>query len=180
MFGKDQELFSQKQLTDLLYYTPQSSFFIVGTVRENLLYGVEREVSDEELVKALLNVHLAGAGHNDTVIRIDPKEALDCMIGEKADELSGGMKQRLSLARAFLRTPKLYVFDEITANLDKDATNCVLTNIESYAKKIGAGIVYISHDQKVVDRCDKVITLENKLRKNSEEKEVCRYERFCG
>ena len=180
LFGKDQELFSQKQLTDLLYYTPQSSFFIVGTVRENLLYGVEREVSDEELVKALLNVHLAGAGHNDTVIRIDPKEALDCMIGEKADELSGGMKQRLSLARAFLRTPKLYVFDEITANLDKDATNCVLTNIESYAKKIGAGIVYISHDQKVVDRCDKVITLENKLRKNSEEKEVCRYERFCG
>ena len=137
-------------------------------------------MSDEELVKALLNVHLAGAGHNDTVIRIDPKEALDCMIGEKADELSGGMKQRLSLARAFLRTPKLYVFDEITANLDKDATNCVLTNIESYAKKIGAGIVYISHDQKVVDRCDKVITLENKLRKNSEEKEVCRYERFCG
>ena len=67
----------------MLYYTPQSSFFIVGTVRENLLYGVEREVSDEELVKALLNVHLAGAGHNDTVIRIDPKEALDCMIGGK-------------------------------------------------------------------------------------------------
>lgn len=172
LFGKEQGLFSQKQLTDMLYYTPQSSFFIAGTVRENLLYGVEREVSDEELVTALKNVHLVGAGHNDTVIRIDPKEALDCMIGEKADELSGGMKQRLSLARAFLRTPRLYVFDEITANLDKDATNYVLANIESHAKKIGAGIVYISHDQRVVDRCDKVIALRNKLRNNSEEKEV--------
>ena len=172
LFGKDQGLFSQKQLTDMLYYTPQSSFFIAGTVRENLMYGIEREVDDEELVKALMNVHLVGTDHNDTVIRIDPKEALDCMIGEKADELSGGMKQRLSLARAFLRTPKLYVFDEITANLDKDATNYVLTNIELYAKRIGAGIVYISHDQKVVDRCDKVIALQNKLRKNSEEKEV--------
>ena len=172
LFGKEQGLFSQKQLTDMLYYTPQSSFFIAGTVRENLLYGVEREVSDEELVTALKNVHLVGTGHNDTVIRIDPREALDCMIGEKADELSGGMKQRLSLARAFLRTPRVYVFDEITANLDKDATNYVLTNIESHAKKIGAGIVYISHDQKVVDRCDKVIALRNKLRKNSEEKEV--------
>ena len=172
LFGKDQGLFSQKQLTDMLYYTLQSSFFIAGTVRENLMYGIEREVDDEELVKALMNVHLVGTDHNDTVIRIDPKEALDCMIGEKADELSGGMKQRLSLARAFLRTPKLYVFDEITANLDKDATNYVLTNIELYAKRIGAGIVYISHDQKVVDRCDKVIALQNKLRKNSEEKEV--------
>lgn len=172
LFGKEQGLFSQKQLTDMLYYTPQSSFFIAGTVRENLLYGVEREVSDEELVTALKNVHLVGTGHNDTVIRTDPREALDCMIGEKADELSGGMKQRLSLARAFLRTPRMYVFDEITANLDKDATNYVLTNIESHAKKIGAGIVYISHDQKVVDRCDKVIALRNKLRKNSEEKEV--------
>lgn len=172
LFGKDQGLFSQKQLTDMLCYTPQSSFFIAGTVRENLMYGIEREVDDEELVKALMNVHLVGTDHNDTVIRIDPKEALDCMIGEKADELSGGMKQRLSLARAFLRTPKLYVFDEITANLDKDATNYVLTNIELHAKRIGAGIVYISHDQKVVDRCDKVIALQNKLRKNSEEKEV--------
>ncbi len=172
LFGKEQSLFSQKQLTDMLYYTPQSSFFIAGTVRENLLYGIEREISDEELVIALKNVHLVGEGHNDTVIRIDPKEALDCMISEKADELSGGMKQRLSLARAFLRTPRLYVFDEVTANLDEDATNYVLANIESHAKKIGAGIVYISHDQKVVDRCDKVIALRNRLHKSSEEKEV--------
>lgn len=172
LFGKKQSLFSQKQLTDMLYYTPQSSFFIAGTVRENLLYGIEREISDEELVIALKNVHLVGEGHNDTVIRIDPKEALDCMISEKADELSGGMKQRLSLARAFLRTPRLYVFDEITANLDEDATNYVLANIESHAKKIGAGIVYISHDQKVVNRCDKVIVLRNKIHKSPEEKEV--------
>lgn len=171
LFGKKQSLFSQKQLTDMLYYTPQSSFFIAGTVRENLLYGIEREISDEELVIALKNVHLVGEGHNDTVIRIDPKEALDCMISEKADELSGGMKQRLSLARAFLRTPRLYVFDEITANLDEDATNYVLANIESHAKKIGAGIVYISHDQKVVNRCDKVIVLRNKIHKSPEEKE---------
>lgn len=172
LFGKEQRLFDQKQLTDMLYYTPQTSFFIAGTVRENLLYGVKREVSDAELIVALQKVHLVGAGHNDTVIRIDPKEALACIIGEKADELSGGMKQRLSLARAFLRNPKIYVFDEITANLDEDATNYVLSNIESHAKKIGAGIVYISHDKKVVDRCDKVITLRNKLRENSEDKEV--------
>lgn len=172
LFGKEQENIDQKQLTDMLYYTPQTSFFIAGTVRENLKYGLEREVADEELISALQNVHLVGAGHTDTVIRIDPEEALDCVLGEKADELSGGMKQRLSLARAFLRKPKLFVFDEITANLDKDAVNCVLTSIEEHAKAIGAGIVYISHDQKVVDRCDSIIPLNNKLRKETEVKDA--------
>lgn len=172
LFGRDQRSYDQKELTDMLYYTPQVSFFIAGTVRENLLYGIERNVSDEELIDALRNVHLVGSDHKDSVICKDPYEALNCPIGEKADELSGGMKQRLSLARAFLRRPRLYVFDEITANLDKDATNYVLTNIEKHAEKIGAGIVYISHDQKVVDRCDRVIALKNKLSEDAAEKKV--------
>ena len=172
LFGRDQESYSQKELTDLLYYSPQVSFFIAGTIRENLLYGLDRTVSDEDLIYALSCVRLIGDGHSATVIRKDPMEALQFVIGEKAEELSGGMKQRLSLARAFLRHPKLYVFDEITANLDSRATSYVLSNIEAHAKKIGAGIVYISHDQVVVDRCDRVITLRNKLRKETEECEV--------
>ena len=163
IFGTDQERIDQKQLTNMLYYTPQVSRFIAGTVRENLLYGLERDVSDDELIHALQNVHLFGTGHNDSVISIDPQAALNQMLGEKADELSGGMKQRLSLARAFLRKPRLFIFDEITANLDKDATDYVLKNIELYAKDIGAGIVYISHDQKVIDRCNSIIELSNKL-----------------
>ncbi|NBI56879.1 ABC transporter ATP-binding protein [Lachnospiraceae bacterium] len=172
MFGKEQETYSQRELADVLFYTPQSSFFIVGTVRENLLYGIERPVSDEELVSALRSVFLTGYDHKYTVIQRDPMKALSSMINEKADELSGGMKQRLSLARAFLRRPKVFVFDEITANLDEIVTNDVLTNIEEYARKVNAGIIYISHDQKVVDRCDKVILLKNKLQKNTEDKEV--------
>ena len=172
LFGKEQSLYSQKELTEMLYYTPQISFFIAGTVRENLMYGLKREVTDEELENALELVHLVGTDHNDTVIKIDPGEALECMISEKADELSGGMKQRLSLARAFLRKPRMFIFDEITANLDKDATNYVLTSIEGYAKSIGAGIVYISHDQKVVDRCEIVLKLDNRLRTKSDNNEA--------
>lgn len=171
LFGRDQESYSQKELTDLLYYSPQVSFFIAGTIRENLLYGLDRAVSDEELIYALSCVRLVGEGHSATVIRKDPMEALQFVIGEKAEELSGGMKQRLSLARAFLRRPKLYVFDEITANLDDKATKFVLSNIEVHAKNIGAGIVYISHDHGVIDRCDMVIRLKNNLKKN-EEREV--------
>lgn len=172
LFGRAQESYSQKELTELFYYTPQSSFFIAGTVRENLRFGLDREVDDQELIAALQNVHLVGTDHNDTVIHTDPYQALDSRIGEKADELSGGMKQRLSLARAFLRKPKLYVFDEITANLDEAATDDVLSNIESHANKIGAGIVYISHDPRVVRRCYRVIGLRNLLRKNEEKRSI--------
>lgn len=170
IFGKDLDKFTQKELSSLVYYTPQTSFFIAGTIRDNLLYGVERDVSDKELIEVLKKVHLVGYDCKDTVICADPRQALDCIIGEKAEELSGGMKQRLSLARAFLRNPKMYVFDEITANLDKNAANYVLTNIEKYAKRIGAGIVYISHDQNVIERCDKIITLKNKLKDENVQK----------
>lgn len=168
VFGKPQDYYSQKTLTDMIYYTPQSSYFFTGSVRDNLIYGLDKEVTDEELVNALRQVHLVGTDHTDTVIRNDPHEALDFKLGERADELSGGMKQRLSLARAFLRTPRLYVFDEITANLDEIATNYVLGNIEQHAKQIGAGIVYISHDPKVVARCDLVKEIKNKLRDDAE------------
>ncbi len=168
LFGRDQESYDQKELTTMLYYTPQMSFFIAGTIRENLLYGLEDDISDDELINALKKVNLVGSNHSDTVISIDPKEALDFTIGEKTEELSGGMKQRLSLARAYLRHPKLYVFDEITANMDSICRDVVLTNFETYAKEIGAGIIYISHDKDVVRRCNKVVSLENNLKKYEE------------
>lgn len=167
LFGRDQSSFAQKELTSIIYYTPQSSFFISSSVRENLIYGIDRDVSDAELADALYRVHLTGTGHGDTVIHTDAKKALDTFINEKSEALSGGMKQRLSLARAFLRHPKLFIFDEITANLDEKSRDFVLTNIESYAKSIGAGIIYISHDSCVVNRCEKVVTLNNKLRKKT-------------
>ena len=172
LFGRDQAEYSQKELTDLLFYSPQRSLFIAGTVRENLSYGMEGPVSDEALIQALKSVRLVGADHGATVIRQDPLEALQVTLGEQADELSGGMKQRLALSRAFLRAPRLYVFDEITANLDANAADYVLTAIEDHARRVGAGIVYISHDDVVTDRCDQVITLKNKLRETEKTPEA--------
>lgn len=165
LFGKNQGEYSQKDLTSMLYYSPQVSFFISGTVRDNLAYGLERVVSDKELLDALAKVRLFG--DYEGVITKDAKEVLDFKISEGAKELSGGMKQRLALARAFLHTPKMFIFDEITANLDEFATHMVLDSIENYAKEIGAGIVYISHESSVVDRCDEVIELVNLAKKKN-------------
>ena len=164
LFGKNIDDYSQKELANTIFNTTQSPLFIAGTVRENLQYGLDSKIEDGVLIDALYKVHLVGTNHNDTVIKADPLEALDFELSEKANELSGGMKQRLSLARAYLRKPKLFVFDEITSNLDDAAEDIVLSNIESYARSINAGIVYISHNKKVIERCSYKITLHNKFR----------------
>lgn len=167
IFGKNQNEYSQKELTSLLYYSPQVSFFVSGTVRENLVYGLERAVSDAELKEVLSKVRLFG--DYEGVLAKNSEDALEYVISEGAKELSGGMKQRLALARAFLHKPKLFIFDEITANLDEKATSMVLNNIEIYAGEIGAGIVYISHEDNVIERCDEVIHLVNLVKQGAKE-----------
>jgi ABC-type lipoprotein export system ATPase subunit len=61
----------------------------------------------------------------------------------------------------------LFIFDESTANLDADTAQKVLKNVEDHAKKIGAGVVYISHDRDVVNRCKSSVTLENLVKQQA-------------
>lgn len=165
VFGQDLNDYSQKELTEKLFYMPQKAFFFAGSIRDNLIYGINREVSEVEMMAALekaclLDVLIEKAGK----VNADNKnDILSYQIGEGGTGLSGGEGQRLSFARAFLRKPKIYIFDESTANLDAVTADKVLTHIENYAKSIGAGIVYISHDKSVVDRCDSVIQVVNKV-----------------
>ena len=165
VFGNDLDMYSQRELTDKLCYLPQKAFFFAGTIRDNLVYGIERTVTDEEMRSALRKACLLDAliekvsKHSTTTV----DDILSYEIGEGGTGRSGGECQRLSLARAFLRKPKLYIFDESTANLDAVTADKVLTNIEEYAKTIKAGVVYISHDKNVVDRCDTVIHVDNKV-----------------
>lgn len=165
LFGRSLDTYSQKELTSLLYYVPQNAFFFAGTVRENLVYGLDTDLTDQELCEALYKSCLVG--HIEGAICKDSETALAYTLSEGAANLSGGQRQRLSLARAFLRAPKMYIFDESTANLDENTANEVLNNIEAHAKAVGAGILYISHDEKVVGRCDEIIVLENRIAGNA-------------
>lgn len=165
LFGKALEDYTQKELASDICYMPQNTFFFSGTIRDNLVYGMKRQVSDAELYEALKNACIleslmARVMEGDDGVR----DVLELEVAEKGENFSGGQRQRLTLARAFLRRPRLFIFDESTANLDGDSMGMVLENLEHHARKNGAGILYISHDNRVVSRCDQVIRLNNLLR----------------
>lgn len=179
ILGSNIDTYSQKELIDTLLYVPQKGFFFADTIRENLMYGLSDKVSDKELIVALRSVclydSLVATVLDKNFVAADgiDKMVLDYAIGEGGTGLSGGEGQRLSLARVFLRRPKAFVFDESTTGLDGNTAEKVLFNIEEYAKNIGAGIIYISHDDRVVNRCKYVIKLDNQLKfANKQHKEV--------
>lgn len=176
LFGSDINSYSQKDLTDALMYFPQKSHFFAGSISSNLTYGLSRKVTDEEMIEALRKACLYDSlatkvgkeiGNNTILCE---KKVLAYSIGEGGSGLSGGEGQRLSLARAFLRTPKVFIFDESTTGLDDTTVEKVLDHMEEYAKSIGAGVIYVSHDERVVKRCKSVIKLHNKLKNRLETK----------
>lgn len=166
VFGHDLDTYGQKELADRLFYLPQQTFFFAGSIRENLMYGVNRPVTEEELLYALDQACLLDVMRDKICRQSRSKSAnsssvLDYCIGEGGTGLSGGERQRLSIARAFLRKPQLYIFDESTANLDVATAEKVLDHIEARARATGAGVIYISHDKNVMKRCDEIIPVDN-------------------
>lgn len=170
LFGKDIAKYSQQELTDALLYLPQKSHFFAGSIRSNLTYGLDYEPSDKELSDALRKACLYDAlwmkvnKNSKEIPSLNNGKILDYSIGEGGSGLSGGEGQRLALARAFLRTPRVFILDESTTGLDDLTVEQVLGNMEAYAKSFGAGIIYVSHDERVVKRCTHLIKLTNKLK----------------
>lgn len=168
LFGRGLDTYSQRELAGQLFYLPQQAFFFAGSIRDNLAYGLEREATQAELLDALdqaclLDVLREKLRKQPGRLAGEKAGVLEYPIGEGGAGLSGGERQRLAIARAFLRRPRLYILDESTANLDAATAEKVLGHMEAHARANGAGVVYISHDENVVKRCDTVILVENQI-----------------
>ena len=107
----------------------QNSAVMPGTIRENLIYGLDREVNDDELWRVL------EMAYADKFVR-ELDNQLDTEIGERGVKISGGQRQRIAIARAFLRNPKILMLDEATASLDSES--------ESMVQKALACLLYTS------------------------------------
>lgn len=115
-------------LPNLLGYVGPDPYIFEGTVRENLLYGNPLQVPDETI--------------NNTLKLVQLDNSLDQELHEFT-QLSTGQKQRLAIARALLRDPKILILDEATANLDKDTEDKIIDSLEKI--KGQTTVVIISH-----------------------------------
>lgn len=129
-------------------YLSQDPLVFSGTIRSNLLWGLEGRVPDQMLYKALEQAHLSRLAHDD------PK-GLDKDIIEGGNNLSGGEKQRLALARCFLRNPQILILDEPTSALDAASERKIMEVLEGLRGKVT--VFLVTHRLDALGACSRVL-----------------------
>ncbi len=108
--GQDIKNIPQKELRDKIGFVPQKAFLFSGTIEENIRYGKE-DASIEEVK------HAASIAQADEFIS-EMEDKYDSFVAQGGNNLSGGQKQRISIARALVRKPEVYIFDDSFSALD--------------------------------------------------------------
>ena len=129
----------------------QEPFLFSRTVRENITYGVGREVSDAEIEAAAR----AAAIHD--VVTSFP-DGYDTLVGEKGVTLSGGQKQRVAIARTLLKDPRILILDDSTSSVDTETEGLIRTALENLMR--GRTTLIIAHRIQSVMNADLILVLD--------------------
>jgi ATP-binding cassette subfamily B protein len=140
------------QLRELIGFVTQDTQLFSGTIRENLLF-VAPNATDEECIDVLEKAACQGL-----LARAD--KGLDSVIGEGGVKVSGGEKQRLSIARALLRHPSLLVFDEATSSLDSITEEEISKTVREISLDKNQITILIAHRLSTIMHADKIFVLE--------------------
>lgn len=132
-------------------YVMQSNSMMSGTIRDNILYGINRKVDDEELIEyaKLANCH-------DFIMQFD--EGYDTMVGERGLKLSGGQRQRIDIARSFVKNPDILLLDEATANLDSESELKIQEVLETLME--GRTTVVIAHRLSTIKKAGQIVFID--------------------
>ena len=138
-------------LRDKIGIVSQETYLFNGTIRENLLYA-KPDATDEEIMDACKKANI-----EDFIL--SQEKGLDTMVGNRGLKLSGGEKQRLSIARVLLKDPVLLIFDEATASLDsisekkiQDAINPIIDSRTS---------ILIAHRLSTILAADEILVIKD-------------------
>ncbi|UGB30936.1 ABC transporter ATP-binding protein [Metabacillus sp. B2-18] len=143
--------FNLKSWRSQFSYVSQESPLMSGTIRENIIYGMEREVSEEEMKTA---AELANA--SEFISRLPG--GFNTEVGERGIKLSGGQRQRIAIARALIRGPKILLLDEATSNLDSASELLVQKALQHLMK--GRTTLVIAHRISTVVDADQIVVLD--------------------
>jgi ATP-binding cassette subfamily B protein len=149
-YSQDEILTSD--LRNQLGLVSQESQLFSGTIRDNLLF-VKPSATEQEMFDVL---HRAAA---DTLLQRAEK-GLDTQIGEGGIKVSGGEKQRISIARALLRNPRLMVFDEATSALDSITEKDITRTVREVSGQRDRMNVLIAHRLSTIMHADRIYVLE--------------------
>ncbi len=139
-----------QSLRDLIGAVPQDVTLFHGTLRDNIAYGTPGATLDQV-------VEAARRAHADEFIRKLPA-GYDAPVGERGGGFSGGQKQRLAIARALLRDPKLLILDEATSALDAESEGLVQDALAELMK--GRTTLIIAHRFSTIVHADRILVLD--------------------
>ncbi|MDE6082302.1 MAG: ABC transporter ATP-binding protein/permease, partial [Malacoplasma sp.] len=130
-------------------YSPQKSILFSGTIKSNLLFG-KNDASEDDLIEA--------AKKAEAYEFIKNKEGeFDAIVEQRGGNFSGGQKQRLSIARALIRKPKILILDDSTSALDMITEAKVQENVRSFKDST---IFLVGQRIAAISRADKIIVLD--------------------
>jgi len=149
--GADIKQFSRKDLARWIGYVPQECVLFNGTVRDNICQTFP-DATDEQIVDA---AKLAQA-HD---MLLDLQEGYGTEVGESGGLLSGGMRQRIAIARALVADPPVIIMDEPSGSLDKDAE----ANLRSTLTELGQShtVILVTHSPVLLQACNNVIIMDH-------------------
>ena len=142
--------YSLKSLRSLIGIVTQNIILFNDSIKNNIAYG-SKNANDEELENALISANLY-----DLVSNLEG--GINTIIGENGIKLSGGEKQRLSIARALVKNPQILILDEATASLDSESEKKVHDAIDNVIKD--RTVIVIAHRLSTIINADKIIVMD--------------------
>ena len=143
-----------KNYQNILAYVPQNVYLIDDTIKNNIIFGKDISKYEDKFLKEIIEkVQLSKFIDN-----LD--RGIETEVGERGIKISGGERQRIAIARALYRKPKILFFDEATSSLDNDTEDKLINSIKALKGELT--IVMVAHRLSSLKICDKIYEIKNK------------------